>query len=364
MSNRPVPQPGLDLIAPYVPGRSRAANVPTFAKLSSNESPLGASPAAQQALAELGGKLAAYPDGGSTGLREALGAVHGLDPARIVMGDGSGELLHLLAQIYLGPGDEAVVSQFAFLLYPIAIHGAGATCVVAADKDYVVDVDAMLAAVTDRTKMVFVANPNNPTGTMISGYEMARLHAGLRPDILLVIDSAYAEYVTDDSYDDGRALVAAADNVVMVRTLSKIGLAALRIGWLYGPDHVVDMVNRLRGPFNINMAAQVAGVAAIEDVAFNAELKAHNAMWRDWISQQLSSNHVRILPSEANFVLALFAEDGELTAQATNQALLHKGIIVREMGGYGLPNALRISIGTEEAMCAVSAVIAGLVADV
>ena len=360
MSNRPAPQPGIEKIAPYVPGRSRLDTGGDAIKLSSNESPLGMSPRAATALESLGQQVAAYPDGASTGLRDAIGAAHNIDPGKIVAGSGSDELLHLLAQAYLGEGDEAVISEYGFLVYPIATNGAGATPVTAPDRDFTVDVDAMLAAVTPRTKIVWIANPNNPTGTYIPGTELRRLADGLRSDILLVIDSAYAEYVTASDFESGAALVPDYENVVMVRTFSKIGLAGLRIGWLYAPDHVCETINRLRGPFNVNVAAQIAATAAVKDGAFIEKLSAHNAQWRDWLTAELSSNHIRVLPSQANFVLALFEQDGPVTADAANASLLQNGIIVRQMASYGIPHGLRISIGTAVQMKAVAKVLANM----
>ncbi len=270
MSRRPTPQPGILKIAPYTPGKSQAAPGVTAIKLSANESPLGASPKALAALAEAGKTPEIYPEGSSRVLREALGEVHGLDPARIVCGNGSDDLLHLLAQCYLGEGTSAVMSRHGFNIYPIVTMGASAEIIMAAETDYRADVDAMLGAVRDDTRMVFLANPNNPTGTYLSTREVERLHAGLRPDILFVLDSAYAEYVTARDYDVGIGLVNGAENVVMVRTFSKMGLAAARIGWMYAPAHVVDVVNRIRGPFNVNRPAQFAGAAAARDTAFTA----------------------------------------------------------------------------------------------
>jgi histidinol-phosphate aminotransferase len=274
--------------------------------------------------------------------------VHGLDPERIICGSGSDDLLHLLAQVYLGVGDEAVMSRHGFNVYPIITLGASAEIVMAPERDYRADVDALLDAVTARTKMVFLANPNNPTGTYLRAAEVERLQAGLRPDILLALDSAYAEYVTADDYDEGIELVDRSENVVMVRTFSKMGLAAVRIGWMYGPAHVVDAVNRIRGPFNVNLPAQYAGAAAARDTAFTARLRAYNAEWRNWLTRALASNAIQVVPSEANFILALFA-DAE-TAAAAFQALFAEGLIVREIGVYGIPNGLRISIGPEAAM--------------
>ncbi|MDR3474875.1 MAG: histidinol-phosphate transaminase [Devosia sp.] len=351
MSDRPVPQPGILKIAPYVPGRADAPQGVTPIKLSANESPLGASPRAREAMRAAIEHPEIYPEGSSRVLREALGEVHGLDPARIVCGFGSDDLLHLLAQVYLGEGDEAVMSQYGFNVYPIVTRGASAEIVMAPETDYRASIEALLGAVTARTRVLFLANPNNPTGTYLSAGELDRLHRALRPDILFVLDSAYAEYVTADDYSVGIDLVNRADNVVMVRTFSKMGLAAERIGWMYGPDHVVDAVNRIRGPFNVTVAGQAGGAAATRDNAFTAQLRAYNAKWRDWLTHGLESNRIRVIPSQANFVLALFP-DVE-TAKAAFAALRDKGLIVRELHGYGIPSGLRISIGLEEHMRAV-----------
>lgn len=355
MPDRPVPQPGILEIAPYVPGKSAAAPGTRPIKLSSNESPLGASPRAVEAYRAIADKLALYPEGSSRIVREALGAVHGIDPERIVCGDGSDDLLHLLAQCYLGAGDEAVMSQYGFSVYPIVTRGAGAEVVMAPEPAYRADVDALLGAVTGRTKALFVANPNNPTGTYLGERELRRLHAGLRPDILFILDSAYAEYVTAGDYAAGLELVEAADNVVMVRTFSKIGLAAVRLGWMYGPSHVVDAVNRIRGPFNVSLPAQVMGVETAGDAEFIIRLRQHNARWRDWLTATLSSNRLQVVPSQANFVLVLFPDPA--AAQDAFAALMAEGLIVREVHGYGIPNGLRITIGSESAMHAVARVL-------
>lgn len=346
--SRPQPQPGILRIAPYQPGKSQAAPGVTAIKLSANESPLGASPAALAALAEADKRPDIYPEGSSRILREALGEVHRLDPERIVCGNGSDDLLHLLAQCYLGEGDAAVMSRHGFNVYPIVTMGASGEVIMAPERDYRADVDALLAAVTDNTKVLFLANPNNPTGTYLPRGEIERLHAGLRPDILFVLDGAYAEYVTADDYDVGIDLVNAAENVVMVRTFSKMGLAGARIGWMYGPAHVVDAVNRLRGPFNVNRAAQFAGAAAARDLAFTQKLRDYNATWREWLTSSLNGNAIRVVPSQGNFILALFED--KATAAAAFQALLAEGLIVREIGVYGIDNGLRISIGPEDAM--------------
>lgn len=349
--SRPMPQPGIDRIAPYVPGRSDAPAGVTLVKLSANESPLGTSPKAVEAFRTQAERMHIYPEGSSRALRQALGEVNGIDPARIVCGFGSDDLLHLLAQVYLGEGDEAVMSQYGFNVYPIITRGASAEIVMALETDYRADVDALLAAVTAKTRIVFLANPNNPTGTYLDADELRRLHAGLRPDILLVVDSAYAEYVTAPDYSVGIDLVDQAENVVMVRTFSKMGIAGERVGWMYGPAHVVDAVNRIRGPFNVSLSGQAAAAAAARDVEFTARLREHNARWRDWLAAALRGNAIRVLPSQGNFVLALFA-DAE-TAKAAFAALRDKGLLVREMHSYGIANGLRISIGLEPHMRAV-----------
>jgi histidinol-phosphate aminotransferase len=334
-----------------VPGRSDTPAGVRLVKLSANESPLGASPKAVAAYKALADKLYVYPEGSSRDLRTALGEVHGISPDRIVCGFGSDDILHLLAQVYLGEGDQAVMSQYGFNVYPIITRGASAEIVMAPETDYRADIGNILAAVTPRTKVVFLANPNNPTGTYLSKAEVERLHAGLRPDILFVLDSAYAEYVTAADYSVGIDLVDKAQNVVMVRTFSKMGIAGERVGWMYGPGHIVDAINRIRGPFNVSLSGQAAAAAAARDVEFTAQLREHNARWREWLTQALAGNAIRVPPSQGNFILALF-EDAA-TSRAAFTALRDQGLIVREMHGYGIPEGLRITIGLEEHMRAV-----------
>jgi len=360
MSDRPTPQPGILNIAPYVPGRSKAPPGVTAIKLSSNESPLGASPRAVAAYESVSKHLEIYPESTSKVLRDALAEVHGIDAERIVCGNGSDDLLHLLAQCYIGDGDDAVMSQYGFSVYPIVTRAAGGRIIMAPEADYTADVEAILAAVTPKTRIVFLANPNNPTGTYLDAATLARLHAGLRKDILLVIDSAYAEYATATDYSVGIELVEKAENVVMVRTFSKMGLASQRIGWMYGPAHLVDAINRIRGPFNVNLAGQLAAAEATRDVEFTQKLNSYNAEWRDWMTAELSSNAMRVVPSQANFVMVLFADAAQ--AEAAFDALFAKGLIVREIGkSYGIPEGLRISIGPEAAMRAVVEVLKSLV---
>ena len=345
----PVPRSGILDIDLYVPGGSKAAPGKKLYKLSSNETPLGPSPRAREAYAEVAGKLELYPDGSSTELRQAIAETHGLNIDRIICGNGSDELLHLLAECYLSPGDEAIYSEHGFLVYRISILAAGAAPVVAKETSYTTDVDAILAAVTPRTRMVFLANPNNPTGTYIPMSEVRRLHAGLPGNVLLVLDAAYAEYVRRNDYESGLELVASAGNVVMTRTFSKIhGLAALRIGWLYGPKPVVDVLERVRGPFNLNAAAIHAGAAAMRDRAFVEAAVEHNLRWSAWLAAELGKLGLTVTPSVANFLLVHFPGEGK-TADAADKALLAEGVVVRKVGGYGLPNALRITVGSEEA---------------
>src|SRR6266481_6129532 len=281
---RPQPRAGVLAIDPYVPGKSKAPGVARVFKLSSNETPLGPSPKAIAAYHAVGEHLEDYPDGDSTALREAIGRAFGLDPSRIVCGAGSDELLNLIADAYLHDGDEAIHTTHAFLVYPIATRGSGATPSVAAEKNHTADVEAMLAAVSERTRVVFLANPNNPTGTYVPFDEVKRLHRGLPAHVLLVLDAAYAEYVQRNDYEAGIELVATAENVVMCRTFSKIhGLASLRLGWMYGPAHVIDAINRIRGPFNTNGPAIAAGIAAIEDAAHQERSREHNTRWLGWL---------------------------------------------------------------------------------
>ncbi|MFV0297909.1 MAG: histidinol-phosphate transaminase [Hyphomicrobiaceae bacterium] len=347
-SGRPAPRPGILDIAPYIPGESTVSGGLKPIKLSSNETPLGPSPRAVEAYRALAGELERYPDGAATTLRQAIAGVYGLDPNRIVCGCGSDELLNLLAHAYLGEGDEAVFTEHGFLVYRIVTLGNGATPVVVKTRDYTCDVDAMLAAVTPRTKIVFLDNPNNPTGTYIPISEVRRLHAGLRPDTLLVIDAAYAEYVRRNDYEAGLEMVATAENVVMTRTYSKIhGLAALRLGWAYCPAHIASVLNRIRGPFNVTAPAIAAGIAAIEDKAHVEASLVHNDKWLPWTTAEIQKLGLEVTPSVGNFILIHFPEQAGKDAAAADAHLKSKGIILRRVAGYGLPNALRMTIGTE-----------------
>jgi len=348
--NRPQPRPGVLDIAPYVPGKSTAPGVAKVFKLSSNETPLGPSANAIAAYRATGEHLEDYPDGSAAALRDAIGAAFGLDPDRIVCGAGSDDLLNLLARAYLTDGDEGIYTRHGFVVYPIATMGTGAKAVAVPEKDFTADVDAILKAVTPKTKIVFLANPNNPTGTYVPFDEVKRLQKSLPAHVLLVLDAAYAEYVQRNDYESGIELVATTDNVVMTRTFSKIyGLASLRLGWMYGPAHVVDAINRIRGPFNVNGPAIAAGIAAIRDTAHVEKSRAHNTRWLAWLTEEIGKLGLPVTPSAANFVLIHFPETKGRTAKEADALLTKRGLILRQVGVYKLPNALRMSVGTEEA---------------
>jgi histidinol-phosphate aminotransferase len=346
----PRPRAGVLDIDAYVPGKSSAPGVSRVFKLSSNETPLGPSPRAIAAYQSVAKHLEDYPDGSASELREAIAGVFGLDPDRIVCGAGSDDLLNLLARAYLADGDEAIHTTHGFLVYPIATRGSGARPVVAPEKDFTASVDAILAAVTRKTKIVFLANPNNPTGTYISFDEVKRLHRNLPGDVLLVLDAAYAEYVRRNDYESGIELVATNENVVMTRTFSKIhGLAALRLGWMFGPSGVVSAVNRVRGPFNVNAPAIAAGIEAIRDAEHQERAREHNARWLGWLAEEIAKLGLQVTPSVANFLLIHFPATKGRTAQEADAFLTARGLVLRQVGVYGLPNALRMSVGSEEA---------------
>ncbi|MER8699405.1 histidinol-phosphate transaminase [Mesorhizobium sp. M0768] len=356
---RPRPRAGIMDIEAYVPGKSAAPEgVAKVHKLSANENPLGPSPKAIEAARAVADKLAVYPDGSARRLREAIAEVHGLNPANIVCSNGSDEILGLLAQTYLAPGDEAIITEHGFMVYKIYIQSAGAVPVTVKETDERADIDAILAAVTPATRIIFLANPNNPTGTYVPFQEVRRLHAGLPRNVLLVLDAAYAEYVRRNDYEAGVELVASAENVVMTRTFSKLGLGGARIGWMYAPMHVIDAINRVRGPFNVNATAIEAGIAAIHDRAHIERSVAHNETWLAWLSEQLSGLGLRVTPSVGNFSLIHFPEDKKHSAAAADDYLSARGYILRRVSGYGFPNALRMSIGTEEANRGVVAALA------
>ena len=340
------PRPGILDIAPYQGGRSSARGVTEILKLSSNENPFGAPDAVAQAWARAGRELHRYPDGSHAALREAIGETHGLDPARVVCGAGSDEILGLLAQAYAGPGDEVIHTRHGFAMYPIMAQAAGAQPVCAPERNRVVDVDAILARADERTRAVFLANPANPTGTMLDQRALRRLADGL-PHVLLVLDGAYAEYA--EGYDGGAALIdEGRPNVVMTRTFSKIhGLGGLRVGWGYGPAAVIDVLNRIRMPFNLGRPQLLAAEAAVRDRAWVARCRGENARMRRWMAAALRERGVRCDEPQANFVLARFGSAEE--ARACDAHLAAEGILVRATAGYGLPEGLRITVGDEAA---------------
>jgi histidinol-phosphate aminotransferase len=340
------PRPGILEIEPYVGGKADVEGMANVIKLSANEAALGPSPKAVAALRAAVPVVHRYPDGGARALRQAIGARFDLDPERVVCGAGSDELIQLLMRAYAGPGDEVLYSAHGFLMYRLCALAIGATPVAAPEPDLKTDVDAMLARVTSRTRAVFVANPNNPTGSYLTQDELARLHAGLPGDVLLVVDAAYAEYIDRDDYTTGQELALRTGNVVMTRTFSKLfGLAALRLGWLYAPPDVIDVLHRVRGPFNVSALAQTAGIAALEDLEHQERERANNDCWRPWLAEQLAGLGLRVHPSVANFVLVGFSEGR--SAPAASAWLERHGILARPMAAYGLPQCLRISVGHE-----------------
>ncbi len=340
------PQPGIMEIALYQGGASHLDGVRNVLKLSSNENPLGPSDAAKEAVVRASHDLHRYPPTDHAALRQAIGEVWGVDADRVFCGVGSGEVLKLLSEAYAGPGTEIVFTEHGFSMYPIYAHACGATPVVVAEHERVVDVDAILAACTDTTRLVFIANPANPTGTMVGAADIARLAAGLPPQALLVLDGAYAEYV--DGFDAGKSLVETRENVVMTRTFSKIyGLGGMRVGWGYGPQPVIDVLNRIRGPFNLSGAALAAAEAAVRDTDHTEKCRIENAKWREWMATALAELGVPSDTSTANFVLARFTDEAE--AKACDAHLRSEGIIVRQVAGYGLPHCLRITVGDESA---------------
>ena len=362
MSAGPRPRPEILGIAPYIGGEAHLPGVNRVIKLSSNEGPFGAPPGARAAYTALADRIHLYPDGSATELRRSIGRKFGLDPERIVCGAGSDDLIYLLTLAYSGPGTEIVMSAHGFSIYAIAAQYAGAKTLRAPERNLTADVDAMLAKVSPATRIVFLANPNNPTGSMLPAAEVARLRAGLPPEVLLVLDAAYAEYVERPDYEPGIALVNEADNTVMTRTFSKVfGMGGMRLGWAYAPPAVVDVLNRVRAPFNVNAAAQAAGIAALAEPGWLEMSRAHNREWRRRLADRLTEAGIKVWPSEGNFLLADFATPER--ARRADAALRARGIIARGTTGYGLPQCLRISIGTSEDCEAVAATLAAFMAD-
>lgn len=343
----PRPRAEVMEISPYVGGESKVAGANRIIKLSSNEGAFGAPPGAQAAYARAASELHRYPDGSAAELRRAIGAKFGLDPARIVCGAGSDDLIYQLCLAYGGAGTELVMTAHGFSIYEIAGLYAGCRVVKVPERALTADVDAILAAVSPATRLVFLANPNNPTGTMLPRGEVERLRAGLPADVLLVLDAAYAEYVDRVDYEAGAALVDAGANTVMTRTFSKIfGLGGLRVGWCYAPPAVVDVLNRVRAPFNVSLAAQAAAIAALAETGWVERSRAHNTRQREILTGALAEAGIAVAPSEGNFVLADF---GSVERAARADAFLRsRGVIVRRVAGYGLPACLRITVGATD----------------
>ncbi|MCF6273101.1 MAG: histidinol-phosphate transaminase [Rhodobacteraceae bacterium] len=354
MSRHPdiIPQPGILGITPYVAGKTTAKGGNRVTKLSSNENPLGPSPLAKAAYIEAAAALELYPSAEHAALRAAIAEVHGLEANRIICGAGSDEIIAFLCNTYAGPGDEVLYTEHGFSMYAISARAAGATPVTAPEQNRKADIDALLAACTNRTRLVFLANPNNPTGTMVAESEINRLAEGLPPQALLVLDGAYAEFI--EGFGGHAALVEACDNVVMTRTFSKIyGLGGARIGWGYGPAHVIDALNRVRGPFNVSAAALAAAEAAVKDETYTIRCRDENSKWRAWLREALAKAGIPSDESHTNFILARFADTP--TANAADAYLQNRGLVVRNVAGYGLADCLRITIGDEIACRAVAA---------
>jgi len=346
----PQPRSGISSIRPYIQGQ-RAETGGRSIKLSANESALGPSPKAVTAYHAAAEKMPWYPDMSAVPLREAIAGHYGLDPARILLGIGSDELLAVLVRAYAGADDEVIFPTVTFPMYRIYTLSAGAAVMYAADKNYTADVDAILAAVTNRTKIVIIANPNNPTGTYLAKPEMERLRAGLRDEILLVIDAAYAEYVEQADYDDGAAMAHSSGNTVMTRTFSKIhGLAGLRLGWCYASAEIISVAGRIRSPFNISTAAQAAGLAAIEDTEHQTAVATHTRKWREIAIQRLKGLGLPLTGAEGNFVTCEFPDMNGRRAEDAHKFLAARGISVRPMAAFGLPRHLRITIGRDRDM--------------
>ncbi len=340
------PREAVLAVQSYVPGRSTVAGIANPIKLASNESPFGPSPRALKALMDAADELGRYPDGSAKALRKALAARYGIPAANIVCSAGSDEMINLIAQGFLGPGDEAIYPEYGFLIHKIAIQVSGAELVTVKERDYRVDVTSILAAVTNRTRAIFIANPNNPTGTYIDRSDLQRLRSGLPDRALLVLDAAYAEYVSADDYESGIALVSAAENTIMMRTFSKVyGLASARVGWAYCPPEVAQTLNDIRPPFNLSGPAMAAAIAALADRDHVTRACIHNEEWRGWLTQSLTKIGLEVTNSVGNFLLVHFPERSGKTANDADNFLLSKGIILRQVAAYGLPNALRLTVG-------------------
>ncbi|WP_313979786.1 histidinol-phosphate transaminase [Iodidimonas nitroreducens] len=343
------PNPWVLSLAPYVAGRAKADGVEKVVKLSANESAVGASPKAAEAMVASAVSMHLYPDPDAFDLRRAIAEVHGLAADRIICGAGSDEILHMVAQAFVREGDEIIHSRYGFMMYPIIAQSLGARPVAVPNKNWAADVDGILAAVTDKTRIVYLDNPNNPTGAYLPKAEVERLIAGLPKSCVLVYDAAYAECVDADDYTDGTDLAMAHDNVLMSRTFSKLyGLASLRIGWGYGSPALLDPMNRIRMPFNANLPAQNAAIAAVRDRDFAEKATRFTVQWRQWLSARISALGLEVVPSQTNFVLIRFPQSGDHQAEAANAWLTEHGYLLRWLPGQGLADCLRLTVGTEQ----------------
>jgi len=348
-ADRPIPKPGITEISPYKPGKALAEGFANPIKLSSNENILGCSPAAQAAFAESAHQLHLYPDGRANALRAAVSQKYAIEPERLVFGCGTDEIFQLINQTFLEPGDNIIQGEYGFGAYAIGARACGGVVKFAPEPNLRIDVDAIAELVDERTRIVFIANPANPTGTWITAEEVRRLHAALPPRVVLVLDGAYGEFVSDPRFEDGLELARGAGNVIVTHTFSKIhGLASLRVGWAYAPTEIADAIDRIRLPFNTSIAAQAAAIAALGDADFQARSLALVEQWRPWLAQQLGGLGLEVVPSAANFILIRFpAEPGQTAAEAEAFLASH-GYLTRGVAGYGLPDYLRINIGLED----------------
>jgi histidinol-phosphate aminotransferase len=352
MSLRVTPAPGVMEITAYVAGAAKADGIADPARLASNEAALGPSPKALAAASQASAGMARYPDPSCLELREAIALRYGCDADRIVCGAGSESLIHVIGRAYLGPGTQVLIPRRAFAGYRIVAQSCGAEIGFVEERaDHTLDVDAMLGAVTPRTRVVFVANPNNPTGALTPASEIARLRAGLPQDVLLVIDAAYRDYVRAPDYSAGLELVGEDQgNVAVLGTFSKVyALAGMRVGWLCASRDIVDVLNRVRPAFGVPLPAQAAAIAALEDTAHIGQELAYVARERPKLVALLSALGFEVAPACANFVLARvpphFVSGSELT-----DALAREGVLIRPVTNYGLPLDVRISIGSPTEM--------------
>ena len=345
----PRPKPGILDIAPYVGGKAKAEGFAHPLKLSSNENILGCSPQARAAYLEAADRLNLYPDGRSDGLRAAVAQRFGLEPERLIFGCGSDEVFTLLCQVYCQPGDNVVQGEYGFLAYRIAGRAAQAEVRFAPEPRFKLDVDEVLRRVDDRTRVVFVANPANPTGAWNTRAEIARLHRSLPSDTILCLDGAYAEFVEDPDWCNGLDMARGAQNIIATRTFSKAyGLAGLRVGWGYAPEAVIDALDRIRAPFNVNLPAQAAALAALGDDAFLERSRALVREERPRLASALEALGLVTEPSQANFVLARFPDAPGRTAAEAEEALAAQGVLVRGLKSYGIGEGLRITVGLPE----------------